>query len=349
MQQQSAQVREHPILWIGATGFTAEEREFIQLVSERAAGPFSWRLCSFRDADAWLISGAKVRSVSPDIIRVAPGSPTECAIRLGVADVNRPISFATPLPDGLEAYSSFDLARPATLVRTLQQFSTWLQPLRLQFELGRVIVRNANALRHGVFHVLDGPRLLAVVNFRTGKAAIAPDVSSATAGDAQWVPRPVSAGQTPPGFVSSSVSQLSWMYVRHSAGQVLPDRYLAGPVYFRGPARVPVQWISDAQLLLLRELQAEPATLQDLRARTSMPMEQIQRDLACLFFAAAITSSPSRAATRHRAIRETHCSTGADIVDLMRATETPVSDSSLHAPFGLTRQFNTVPAPLVCP
>ena len=320
----------------------------MRLVSPRDCGPFDWRFCSFQDADAWLINGAKVRTVEADVIRISPGIPTEWAIKLGLKDVNRPLSFATPLPEGFLPRSSFDVSQPSTLLRALDQFSVWLRPLRLQFDLGREIVRRGNALRHGVFHVTSAGRLLAVLNFRSGKAALAPDASGSDIGAADWAQRPPAAGQIPPGFIASSISQLSWMYVRHSARDVLPDRYLEGPVYFRGPPRVPVQWISDAQLVLLRELQAEPATLQDLRVRTAMPLEQIQRDLACLFFAAAITSSPSKAAQHGRASAAAASSAGAEVADLMRATEAPVDDSRLHVPFGLTRQFNTVPAPLIC-
>lgn len=347
MENQLNAAREVPILWLGVAGFSADEREFLRLVSQRASGPFDWRFCSFQDADAWLINGARVRSIDADVIRVAPGMPTEWTIRLGLADVNRPISFATPLPEGFFPRSTFDVSQPVTLVRTLTEFSRWLQPLRTQFELGREIVRRGNTLRHGVFHVVGAGRLLAVLNFRTGRAALAPE-PAADMGDAEWVHRPPGAGETPPGFVTSSVSQLSWVYVRHSACHVLPDRYLEGPVYFRGPPRVPVQWISDAQLTLLRELQAEPATLQELRARTAMPLEQIQRDLACLFFAAAITSSPSKAAQRTRPVNPSMASTGAEVADLMRATEAPADDARLQVPLGLTRQFHTVPAPLLC-
>jgi len=53
-------------------------------------------------------------------------------------------------------------------------------------------------------------------------------------------------------------------------------------------------------VMILRELAAEPATVTQLLYRTALPLERIERDLACLYYAGAITTteSKSRAARR---------------------------------------------------
>jgi len=340
---------ERPILWLGLAGFDAGERELISDSAERHCGPVQWRLSAFQDADAWLVKGTKVATADASTIRVSPGIPTERAIKLGLADVNRPISFSTPLPDAFEPLSSFDLRTAGTLARTLDHFAIWLRPRRVQFELGRLILSRDSALRHRVFHLIGDGRLRAVANFRTGRVGLAPDVEPHQVACAEWVSRPPSAGDLPPAFVQITVSQLSWTYVRHTDQNVLPTRYLGSPIYYRGVPKVPVQWISDSQLTLLRELHTEPATLMDLRVRTGMSLEQVRLDLACLFVACAITSSPAKAARWGDAVSSRGASSaGLDLADLMCATETPdVTTSSPYINDGLSRQFQTVPAPLI--
>jgi hypothetical protein len=45
-------------------------------------------------------------------------------------------------------------------------------------------------------------------------------------------------------------------------------------------------------LLVLRELSAEPGTLQALADRTSLGAEQLAHDLACLYYAGSVTTTP---------------------------------------------------------
>lgn len=340
---------ERPILWLGLAGFDSNERNQIDQAAQRHRGPVQWRLSAFQDADAWLVKGTKVTTADAGTIRVAPGMPTERSIKLGLQDVNRPISFSTPLPECIEPLSSFDLGAIETLGKTLNHVAIWLRPRRVQFELGRLILSRGSGLRHRVFHLLGDGRLLAVANFRTGRVGLAPDVEPRQIASAEWVSRPPAGGDLPTAFVQTTVSQLSWTYVRHSEENVLPTRYLGSPIYYRGAPKVPVQWISDSQLTLLRELHSEPATLMDLRVRTGMSLEQVRLDLACLFVACAITSSPAKAGRWGEAVSSRGASSaGLDAADLMCATEAP--GTTTRSPYindGLSRQFETVPAPLI--
>jgi hypothetical protein len=59
-----------------------------------------------------------------------------------------------------------------------------------------------------------------------------------------------------------------------------------------------MDWLSDTQLLLLREVVRTPRTLKDLCEVAGVTGEQVERDLACLYFASAVTSTPAKAASR---------------------------------------------------
>lgn len=52
--------------------------------------------------------------------------------------------------------------------------------------------------------------------------------------EAQWDKRPPGAGAAPGTFVPTSPARLAWAYVRRSDRDVLPTRYRAETIYFRG-------------------------------------------------------------------------------------------------------------------
>jgi hypothetical protein len=336
------------VLWLGLTGFSSEERARLTTVAERFKGHVRWGLSAFPDADAWLVNGEKVQPVDGGTIRVSPGIPTERMLRLHLRDVNRPIAFAVPVPEGFDPLCRFDLRQERTVSQTLAQLAAWLKPRQAQFTLGREIVRRGAALRHGVFHVSRGDRLLATLNFRNGKVGYARDMAPESLRDALWLKRPPAAADVPPQFIATTAAQLSWTFVRHSEQELLPVRYRTGPVYFRGAPKVPLHWLSDSQLMLLRELNTESGSIPELRQRTGLPLAQIERDLACLYFAAAVTSTRSKAARTLPTKDSEAPSSGPDVADLMRTTESPPAELDPGSvPGGLTRQYTTVPAPLM--
>jgi hypothetical protein len=338
---------EVPVLWLGLAGFDPQGRAALSQIGRSYRGQVTWRFSAFVDADAWLINGSKVQVLESECIRVTPGLPTERSLRLSMRDVDRPVAFAAPLVEGFEPRCSFNLALPSTLHDTLTSLADWLKPRQGQFALGREIVRRGHALRHGVFHVMSGGRLLAVLNLLRGRVGVSAAITPDSLASATWSRMPPSAGEIPPGFVTTTVAQLSWTYVRHSDQKLLPLRYRNAPIYFRGAPKVPLRWVSDSQLLLIRELNAEPATMTELRQRTALPAEQIERDLTCLYFAGAITTTVSKATGAIKAASEAS-SSGPEVADLMRATEAPDSQPErFQVPGGLTRQYATVPAPLI--
>lgn len=76
---------------------------------------------------------------------------------------------------------------------------------------------------------------------------------------------------------------------------MLPPRYRSRPVYFRHAPVVPVRWLGDSQLLLLRELAVGVGDFDALQRRTGLAHRQLTRDLASLYFAGSITTTPDKA------------------------------------------------------
>lgn len=283
---------EQPILWLGMAGFGPALRAQLEAALAESAGHARWRVCTLGEADAWWVNGAGVRVMPGGNLKVAAGLPTERALNLDLSEVDRPVAFAAPLasPD-FEPACVFDPASPPSIHAALLQLENWLRSLRARFVLGKQIIQRGTQLRQGVFHISHGGKLLAVLDFVGGKAAIAPSAHPIDLWEATWQKRPVLARDLPSAFIHLTPSQLAWSYVRRTDQDMLPMRYRTDTMYYRGPPDVPVNWLRDSQLMLLRELAAEPGNVAALRQRTGLPFETVVHDLACLYYAGAITTT----------------------------------------------------------
>ena len=288
---------EQPILWLGMTGFAPQQRAVLEASLVRPPGLPRWRIGAFGDADAWWVNGAKVRVLPDGNLKVAAGLPTERALNLDLSDIDRPVAFAAPLASAdFEPRYTFDPVSEPSIHAVLLQFERWLWLVRAQFVLGAQIIRRGPELRHGIYHVSHRGKLLAVLDFQHGKAAIAPGLYPVDLWQAQWDKRPIGAGGLPERFVHLTPGQLAWTYVRRTDRDVLPARYRTRTIYYRHVPGVPLRWLRDSQLLLLRELSAEPGTLEALGRRTGLPVSQTEHDLACLYYAGSITTTGPKAA-----------------------------------------------------
>lgn len=288
---------EQPVLWLGMAGFAPAQRKSLADSVGRATGLCQWRSSSFADADGWWVNGARCSVGDDNRLKVAPGLPSERALRLELKEINRPLAFAQPLAQAnLEALCVFDPTCDDGVHGALIQFEKWLLPLRTRFALGAMLLRRDSQQRRGIYHLTHRAMLVAVLDFAHGTAAVSARAHPAHVWDGQWERRPAAAGQTPAGFASCTITQLACGYVRRTERDMLPARYRTEVVYYRRAPRVPMRWLRDSQLLLLRELSAEPGTLQALADRTSLSVEQLAHDLACLYYAGSVTTTPETAA-----------------------------------------------------
>lgn len=328
---------EQPILWLGMSGFAPQQRALLESSLVRPAGLPRWRTCAFVDADAWWVNGAKVRLLPDGNLKVAAGLPTERALHLDLGEVDRPVAFAVPLAStDFEPRCTFDPASEPSLHAMLLQFESWLWLVRAQFVLGAQIIRRGAELSRGIYQVSRGGRLLAVLDFQNGKAALVPRAHPVDLWEAQWDKRPAGARDLPESFVHMTPAELAWAYVRRTDRNLLPERYRTETIYYRRVPAVPLRWLCDSQLMLLRELSGEPATLESLRQSTGLPVDQMEHDLTCLYYAGAITTTQAKAAaplaTRHDS--QLH-SSGAGLDSLL--------NHGAHAPY---RTDLTAPAQL---
>lgn len=288
---------EQPLLWLGLAGFTPEQRQRLNVLLGRLPrGWPSWRHGAFAEADAWLVCGEKCRLLSADTLKILAGLPTERTVQLNLDEVDRPIAFSLPLASSdLDPMHAFDLASDAGLQQVLQRFEEWLRPLRAQFVLGGQLISRESELLPGIYHVSHKGALLAVMDFHEWRIGIAPGVDPVDLELARWHRRPLEAHDIPPHFLLSNLSQLRWIYAQRTERDVLPPRYRSKPVYFRHAPAVPQRWLKDSQLLLLRELSVGPANLDTLQRRTRLAPAQLTRDLASLYFAGSVTTTPDKA------------------------------------------------------
>ena len=137
-----------------------------------------------------------------------------------------------------------------------------------------------------------------MLDFQQGRAALAPRAHPVDLAEAKWEKRPLGARDLPESFVHTSLAQLAWTYVRHSDRDMLPPRYRDRTIYYCHAPSVPLRWLRDSQLLVLRELSVETGTIQELSQRTGLPTGHLEHDLACLYYAGSISTTKGNAAPR---------------------------------------------------
>lgn len=290
---------EQPVLWLGFAGFTPEQSKHLDTqVAKLPKGWPAWQSGPFAEADAWLVSGEKSRLLNADTLKILAGRPTERVLQLNLAEIDRPIAFSLPLASSeLDPMYTFDPSSGPSLHKVLQQLEVRLRALCCQFVLGGQLIARENQLLPGIYQVSHKGALLAVMDFHEWRIGIAPNVDPLDFELARWDRRPLAARGIPEHFLPNSLSQLRWIYTQRTKRDVLPPRYRNKPVYFRRAPDVPLRWLRDSQLVLLRELSIAPAGFDLLQQRTRLPPAQLARDLASLYFAGSVTTTADKAGT----------------------------------------------------
>lgn len=290
---------EQPVLWVGISGFSPEQNKHLNLLlSHLPPDSPAWHSGPFSEADAWLVCGERSRRLSPNTLKILAGMPSERAMLLNLEEVDRPIAFSLPLSsDDLVPLYTFDPSSSVSLGKVLEQLEGRLRTLRSRFVLGGQLIARESELRPGIYHVTHKGTLLAVMDFHDWRIGISPSAEPADFEQARWDKRPMAARDIPAHFLPSSLTELRWIYAQRTKRDVLPPRYKTLPLYFRQAPGVPLRWLKDAQLVLLRELSAGSGTFESLVRRTGLSRPQLARDLASLYFAGSVTTTPEKANT----------------------------------------------------
>jgi len=290
---------EQPVLWLGLAGFTPEQGKYIDgLLAQLPKGLAAWQNGVFAEADAWLVSGEKSRLLNADTLKVLAGRPTDRTLQLNLAEIDRPIAFSLPLASSeLDPMYTFDPGASNGLPRLLQQLEAHLRALCCQFVLGGQLIARESQLLPGIYQISHKGELLAVMDFHEWRIGISPNADPLDFELARWDRRPLAARAIPEHFLPNSLAQLRWIYSQRTRREVLPPRYRSKPVYFRRAPEVPLRWLRDSQLVLLRELSQGAGTFSALQQRTGLAEAQLSRDLASLYFAGSVTTTPEKAGT----------------------------------------------------
>ncbi len=287
-----------PILWLGLIGFSQEQQTLVQrLLLEMPSGWPCWRLAPYAVADAWWVDGAGLRLVGEGQIEVPAADTSGQPVSLDLGQIDRPIAFAHPLKaPGFEPRYIFDAADEASVRHVLQQFEAWLRPLRAQFALASEVVRREQSLRSGVHHLQLNGHLLAMVDLNRWSVGLSPKARPVDLLEATWQHRPALAHDMPSHFLRIRLSHLLWAYAMRSVGDVLPPRLRSEPIYFRCAPMVAPSWLTEAHHQILKQLSTRALTFNALQKLNRVRAPALARDLACLYYAGAITSVRANAA-----------------------------------------------------
>jgi hypothetical protein len=286
---------ELPLLRLGLAGFSAEQQQAVETALRVGVGEATvWEIVELEAADAIWVNGGRTQTLPGHRIRIASGAPQGRSLQVNVPEVGRPLAFALPVPAGVHASHTFDLASVLSMGEVLQQFEAWLAPLTAQFCLASHIVEHQSALGSGKYELRLNGQLLALVDMQ-GEAAVLATAGPAEFEGAAWGRRS-GALEIPEHFARASLAELMWQYAVRTQRDVLPKHYRTSPLYFRRAPRLPQRLLKDSQLLVMRELLLAPATFGELQQRCGLDEMRLTRDLSALYFVGSITSNPKRAA-----------------------------------------------------
>jgi hypothetical protein len=286
---------EQPLLRLGMLGFSDDMGSRLQnLATEERLGWPRWRCCDPHLADAWMINGNSVEVLGRDELVITHPNGGDQRLTLHRAEVDRPLAFAEPLPEGFASAEFFDASDEHSVRQRLQRFEAWLRPLRSQFALGASIANRKDLLRD-VVHVKHEGKLLAVLDFVRWQVGILVPARPVDLSMAEWIPRPATANEIPTSFIRLPLHRVMWIYAVRTATDVLPERYRSERIYLRRVPMVPARWFAQEHLELMRTLTQAPATFDELLERTGLNPADLAHALAALFHSGGLTTDPESA------------------------------------------------------
>lgn len=294
---------EQPVLRLGLLGFAEPAGLRLQAwASQVHAGWPQWLGCDPHLADAWMINGAAVDVLGRDELVIRHPFGSGHRLTLNRAEVDRPLAFATPLPDGFASAEFFEADDEQSVRQRLQRFEAWLRPLRSQFALGAEVVKRAG-LSRGVVHIVHEGKLLAVIDFETWQTGLLIPARPVEVAMADWVQRPGLSRDIPPSFIRLPLHRVLWNYAVRTRLDVLPERYREKPVHLRRVPQVPARWFDEVHLCVMRELLVAPACFDELLHRTGLPAPDLAHHLAVLYHAGGLTTDADSARRAEPAAR----------------------------------------------
>ena len=294
-KQEAGGFVEQPMLRLGLLGFSDPAGLRLQAwASQSREGWPLWNTCDPHVADAWMINGHSVEVRDRDSVVIRHPLEGEDRLQLNRAEVDRPLAFASPLPDGFASAEFFDADDEASVRQRLQRFEAWLRPLRSQFALGAEVLQRIGRFE-GVVHVQQEGRLLAVIDFSRWFAGLLVPARPVDLATAEWVPVKYDTEGIPASFMRLPLHRVMWTYAVRTSRDVLPERYRRKVMYLRRVPQVPARWFGEEHMIIMRELLADPTHFGDLQERTGLQSDQLARHLSVLYHAGGLTTDAESA------------------------------------------------------
>ena len=296
---------EQPVLRLGLLGFPdAAAQQVLSWAARVQPGWPQWREGDPHMADAWMIFGSSVDVLGRDALVVRHPLLSGARLTLNRAEVDRPLAFASPLPDGFASAEFFEADVEKSVRQRLQRFEAWLRPLRTQFALGAQLVERVAKYKGGIVHITHDNKLIAVIDLDRWKAGIHIPARPVDLAMAEWIRRPALANDIPSTFIRMPVHQIMWTYAVRTLRDVLPARYREQTVYLRRIPPMPPRWFDDVHLLIMRELMIRPGKLGELLDRTGLAPDVLAHHLASLYFAGGVTTDADSARRAEPKVRQ---------------------------------------------
>lgn len=342
---------EQPLLRLGLLGFPDDVGLRLQAsASEVHEGWPLWRCSDPHLADAWMINGSAVQVMGRDEVVIVHPFGSEERLSLHRAEVDRPLAFAQPLPEGFASAEFFDAMDERSVRQRLQRFEAWLRPLRSQFALGAVVARRMEGLS-GMVHLINEGKLLAVLDFVRWQVGIFVPARPVELSVAEWVARRDPVGEIPSSFIRLPLHRVMWTYAVRTSTDVLPARYRSQRIYLRRVPMVPAKWFDPVHVELMRLLTQAPATFGDLQERTGLHPVDLAHHLAALFHSGGLTTDPesARRAESHtrqsmRLLQLDGEETDSDLKNRFRSSDaaapTSILREALHSPLRVSNRID---------
>ncbi|WP_291009726.1 hypothetical protein [Hydrogenophaga sp.] len=287
---------EQPVLRLGLLGFPdGAAQRVLSWAAHAQPGWPQWCESDPHRADAWMIFGGSVDVLGRDALVVRHPLASDARLTLNRAEVDRPLAFASPLPEGFASAEFFEADSEKSVRQRLQRFEAWLRPLRTQFALGAQLVERVAKYKGGIVHITHDNKLIAVIDLDRWKAGIHIPARPVDLAMAEWIRRPALANDIPSSFIRLPVHQIMWTYAVRTLRDVLPARYREQTIYLRRIPPMPPRWFDDVHLLIMRELMIRPGKLGELLERTGLVPDVLAHHLASLYFAGGVTTDADSA------------------------------------------------------
>lgn len=294
---------EQPVLRLGLLGFAEPVGLRVQAWACRVhEGWPQWTCCNPHQADAWMINGGSVDVLGRDEVVIRHPFGSDERLMLNRAEVDRPLAFSAPLPEGFASAEFFEADDEHSVRQRLQRFEAWLRPLRSQFALGAELVKRIGLYKGMVHIVLEG-KLLAVIDFERWQAGLLVPARPVDLATAEWIDTPGLSREIPSSFIRLPLHRVMWTYAVRTRLDVLPERYRDKSIFLRRVPHVPARWFDEVHLLIMRELMAAPGCFEDILVRTGLEAMELAHHLGVLYQAGALTTDADSARRAEPAAR----------------------------------------------